>query len=74
MTQKKLGPIGSVVLTFIGYKQTGKPNLCRWDYVRINLSYSYCFFKLFSKAYIVAKKNVKEEKNLKHFKILKLEP
>ena len=27
MSHKKFGPIGSAVLTFIGYMQTDKPNL-----------------------------------------------
>ena len=27
MSHKKMGPIGSAVLTFIGYKRTDKPNL-----------------------------------------------
>ena len=39
MVTKNLGPIGSAVLTFIGYKQTDKPNLCIDNY--LNKLYKY---------------------------------
>jgi len=40
---KNFGPIGSAVLTFIGSKQTGKPNLCI-DKVVISVCLSGCLF------------------------------